>query len=134
MNRVAQHVKDYWPLWGIVIAVATALTTYIGLPKRVEKVEAGQMTMEETFQDYLQEQQEALAEQRGYQKALNERVMQQQAPANAPAPSRQAQRREKSVGFREYEDGVGFWCCDLDEREDCWDEDEDGYTAWVRCD
>ena len=68
MNRVAEHIKAYWPMWGIVVAVATALTTYIGLPKRVEQVEAGQQTLEETFNGYLQAQKDALAEQRGYRR------------------------------------------------------------------
>ena len=125
MNRIAQHVKDYWPVWGIVVAVATALTTYIGLPKRVEQVEAGQQTLEETFNGYLQAQKDALSEQRGYQKALNERVLQQQAPVPA------VRLPEPEPILREFEEGVGYWCCKVaaEWRQWCFD-----YDQWYRCD
>ena len=126
MNKVAQHVKDYWPLWGIVVAVATALTTYLGLPKRVEKVEAGQATLEDSLSQYLQAQKEALAEQRGYQKALNEKVMQQQAPNEAAPPL------ASRTGLREWDDAdQTFWCCDVSSeewRQWCFD-----FQQWRRC-
>ena len=122
MNRVAQHVKEYWPLWGIVVAVATALTTYLGLPKRVEQVEAGQQTLEETFSGYLQAQQEALAEQRGYQKALNERVLEQPGPTQAI----RIERDRPPVLW--WQDAEGdWWCCSP--RFDC-----DLAESWWRCD
>ena len=114
MTRVAQHLKDYWPLWGIVVAVATALTTYLGLPKRVEQVEAGQATLEDTFEKYLHSQEEALAEQRGYQRALNQQIMRQ--PSVQPEPWRETDRN-------------GEWCCTAPTYDECWQP----VNQWIRC-
>lgn len=111
LPKPVQHLKDYWPLWGIVVAVATALTTYIGLPKKVDAVEKKQETLQETFQQYLHEQQLAVAEQRGYQKALNEAVQQQQAP-NQAAPTTVWIEPELVDGFQVCTDGMDRWWWD----------------------
>ena len=140
LPKPLQHLKDYWPLWGIVVAVATALTTYVGLPKRVQHIEAGQATLEETFQEYLQEQKEAVAEQRGYQKALNETIKQQQAqPPSAPRPSNRTLPPSPSRASQEWveQDAEGTcWSCWAETKDACWLDDptteaEDNF--WRRC-
>lgn len=87
---------------------------------------------------YLSAQKEALVEQRAYQKAQEEftkqlMVLQQQQVPNAPAQP-PMDRVNPPPRFREW-DGTAkqFWCCNLDEREDCWDVDDEGRNAWRMC-
>ena len=135
MQKIIQHVKDYWPLWGIAVAVATALTTYIGLPKRLAHVEAGQATLEDTFQDYLQAQKEAMAEQRGYQKALNENVLQQQLQQAPNTPQRRdAPTAPRETTWVEYDQDGTCWSCSALTKEECWTEDaQTGRNRWRVC-
>ena len=83
-------LKDYWWLAGVGIACAATITAYVGLPKRVETVEAGQAKQAEKVgelkewaartQGYIDGQQQVIAN----QQRLNDRLATQQQTPNAP--------------------------------------------------
>lgn len=122
-KSLLQKVKDWWPLYGILGAVCSLVLLWGNLPKRVEKVEAGQTKQAEDIVDL-----KGIAKKlEGYTEAMNRQQQQPQqpAPTQAPPPT------HRPGDLREYEDGVGFWCCNASEewRDWCYE-----YAQWFRCD
>ena len=111
---VTDRVKTWWP---IALAFVGFIVVYGNLPKRVDKVEAGQ----EVQDTRVQALEKISSKLDGYieaQQQMNERLANQ----STPAPRR-------SRGLREWEDEVGFWCCASDDRQRCFDEE-----LWTVCD
>ena len=79
-----QRIKDLWPLYGIAATICGLILLWGNLPKRVDKVEAGQAKQEEELDDLKGWAREL----QGYTRAQQQMNQQQQLPSlsNPPAP------------------------------------------------
>lgn len=114
-------LKEYWQVWLIVVALATTITAYVGLPGQMKTLEAAQKEQEkriihvekftERLDGYLEGQQQMLQQ----QQRLNERLATQTA---SPPPTWRWMEQ----------DADGEWCCTESVYEDCWTQQH-----WERC-
>ena len=131
---MAKPKLAWWVIPGVITGSVAALgavgTLIIGSAKWLtlpEKVEAGEQ--KNVQQDTALNQLSTIAEQN--QKLLDkwDGIYAQQQHANAPVPA--VRLPEPEPILREFEEGVGYWCCNVaaEWRQWCFD-----YDQWYRCD
>ena len=96
---------------------------------------AGKATADETkdrFDQYIQQQQQAIETQNKIAEAIAGYTQQQQAPQQV---YRQMPDYPQPNTFIEGPANEGlFWCCRAYDYEQCFEEDENGYDLWMQCD
>ena len=105
---------------GGIAALGTAIVftaRYIELPSKVEAAE-----QKNVAQDKILDRLTVIEEQ-------NQKLISNQA-ANQANQANQSAQRSQPTGLREWDDDKqSFYCCDLDDRNECFDKDK-----WEKCD